>query len=186
MNSRKQKKGSVKLELLASSLIPLILVGGILLIMGATMMKNGMEDEVLSGLLADAMLYRDIGMHQEAPEGDNSVEDLLKANTGVDFTWFEGDTRYATSVVKADGTRPIGTKASDEVIKEVLGSQHTFTSNNTDVAGQKYFVAYAPVIEDGKVTAMAFTGVSREWLSQESPSQPLRATSQRALWPWSS
>lgn len=161
MSAKKQKKIGVKLELLTASLVPLIIVGAVLLIMGAIMMSEGMENEVLDGLLANAYLYRDVALEQDAPEGDNTLEDKLKGDTGVDFTWFEGDTRYATSVVKSDGTRPLGTKASDEVINEVINSRKTFTSENTDVAGAAYFVAYVPVIEDGQVTGMAFAGKPR-------------------------
>ena len=162
MKKKNSKKTSIKKELLFTALVPLILVGVVLLAMGAINMKQGMENEVLDGLLSDATLYRDVAIEQDAPEGDNTLEDRLKADTGVDYTWFEGDTRFATSVVKADGTRPIGTKADDTVIAEVLGKQHTFTSNNTKVAGMDYFVAYVPVIENGKVTGMGFAGKPRE------------------------
>ena len=154
-----KKKTSVKVELLLSSLVPLVVVGTILLIMGAVLMSKGMENEVLDGLLSDAIMYRDIAEEQEVR--DNSLEDRLKADTGIDFTWFDGDTRVSTSVIKTDGSRPIGTKAADTVINAVINGGQTFVSEKTDVAGKDYFVAYAPVMKDGKVVSMAFAGKPR-------------------------
>ena len=71
---KKQKSASIKSELLMASLIPLLLVGTVILVMGAVMMKKGMEEQVLDGLLANAMMYRDAACEQDAPEGDNTLE----------------------------------------------------------------------------------------------------------------
>ncbi|WP_408072188.1 methyl-accepting chemotaxis protein [Butyrivibrio sp. JL13D10] len=118
------------------------------------------EQEVLKGLLASAYTYKDIGKQiTDRSAGDNSVETQLKQVAGYDFTWFDGNTRKNSSL----GSDVIGTKAADTVIQEVINNGNTFTSKNTQVAGTSYFVAYVPVKDDtGKVTSMAFTGVSRK------------------------
>ncbi|MCR5404220.1 MAG: cache domain-containing protein [Butyrivibrio sp.] len=154
------KKGfSVKQRMLAITLIPSILITIALLITGISFMKSGVEGEVLKGLLSSAYTYKDIAGHlTDRAAGDNETEVSLKQNSGYDFTWFEGDTRKNSSL----GSSVIGTKAADTVIKAVINGGQTFTSTNTQVAGNPYFVAYVPVKdESGRVVAMAFTGVSR-------------------------
>lgn len=154
-----KKMFTVRARMMLITLLPAIIIGIAMLITGILFMKSGMEEEILKGLLSSAYAYRDTGISNSSREaGDNKIEQLLKSQTGFDFTWFEGDTRKNSSL----GSNVIGTKAADAVIKEVIGNKNTFTSTNTQVAGQPYFVAYVPFIEDGKVSGMAFTGVSRE------------------------
>ncbi len=154
----KRFKLGIKVELLMQAAIPLLIVGiSILTIMGISM-KNSLESQVLKSLTNACYLYSDYANTIETPENDNTLEDMMKKQTGYDFTWFKDGKRYSTSVVKADGSRPIGTPAADEVIAAVMNEKKVFTSKNTDVAGAKYFVAYVPMIQaDGSVD-MAFAG----------------------------
>lgn len=162
---KKSTLKSVKVRILSIALIPALAIGIALLITGIMFMKEGMEDEIIKGLLSSAYAYRDAGLDiTDREAGDNSVEENLKRSTGYDFTWFEGDTRKNSSL----GSSVIGTKAADTVIEAVMKKGETFTSKNTVVAGTDYFVAYVPVKDDvGKTIAMAFTGVSRESVEQK-------------------
>ena len=154
---------SVKLKLLGMVILPVMLLGVVASFLAATSVQNGMEDEVLNGLKAASKMYRDIKIADGEAFEENTLEDKLKTDTGYDFTWFDGDTRVCTSVVKADNTRPIGTQAAPEVVTECLTGGNDFTSTSTDVAGQDYMVAYCVVKDDaGKNVGMAFSGVSRE------------------------
>jgi methyl-accepting chemotaxis protein len=155
-----KKKGlSVKVRIIAFTVIPSVVLTIAMLITGITFMKTGMEDEVLKGLLSSAYTYKDIACHEvQRAAGDNDIESTLKSETGYDFTWFDGDSRKNSSL----GASVIGTKAADTVISAVIRGGKTFTSTNTQVAGKPYFVAYVPYSENGKVVGMAFTGVSRD------------------------
>ena len=155
-----KQKLSVRVRIMAFTVIPSVILTVTMLIMGVSFMKGGMEEEVLKGLMASAYTYKDIAIHMTDREaGDNETETMLKNSTGYDFTWFEGDTRKNSSL----GSSVIGTKASDAVIKAVINGGNTFSSMKTPVAGKDYFVAYVPVTDEtGKVSAMAFAGVSRE------------------------
>lgn len=159
------KKFSVKTKILLVSILPAILVGVCLLVLGIQFMKSGMEEEILKGLLSSAYVYKDVGVNVVDREaGDNELESNFKKDTGYDFTWFEGDTRKNSSL----GEKVIGTQAADTVIDAVIKGKKTFTSTNTQVAGTAYFVAYVPVFDDsGNVAAMAFTGVSRESVNSQ-------------------
>ncbi|MEE3467412.1 MAG: methyl-accepting chemotaxis protein [Eubacterium sp.] len=153
---------SVKMKLLGMVALPIVVLGVIASILAMTSIRGGMEDEVLNGLKAASKMYRDIKTVEGDKYEENTLEDKLKNDTGYDFTWFEGDTRAATSVVKADNTRPIGTQAAPEVITECLNGGADFVSTNTDVAGAAYCVAYCVVKDDaGKNVGMAFTGSPR-------------------------
>lgn len=153
------KRISIKTQLMLLSVIPVILIGGILLFISAIKLKTGMMNEALDGLMSSVELYKTEILSTSRDLTTNELEDEYKAVTGYDFTRFEGDTRATTSVIKSDGTRPIGTKAAPEVIDAVINNGQRFTSDNTDVAGQKYCVAYTPIKDNtGKVIGMAFAG----------------------------
>ncbi|MBO6137061.1 MAG: cache domain-containing protein [Lachnospiraceae bacterium] len=163
------KKGiSIRVQLLMMAILPVLIVGVVLTVMSAIFIKNGMESEVEEGLMAVVEEYEDILEDvPEREEGDNALEDELKADTGYDFTQFKGDTRAHTSVVKPDGTRPIGTQATPEIISTVIGGKQKTSNMNTDVAGQRYAVAYVPIIKDGAVEGMAFAGKPYASVSKE-------------------
>ncbi|MBQ7563159.1 MAG: cache domain-containing protein [Lachnospiraceae bacterium] len=162
------KKGnvSIKIKLLALSLVPLLIVGIVACVASATMIRRGMEDEILEALDNVSKFYRDSRLNMQETLGDqmeveypeNTYEDELKRDVGYDFTWFEGDTRAKTSVVTSDGKRPIGTQAASEVISEVIGKGNSFQDDDTMVAGTPYYVAYQPVKSGGQVVGMAFVG----------------------------
>lgn len=61
--------------------------------------------------IRDGSLYKgDVRMNENF-----ELVDLIGSLTGDTVTIFQGDTRVATCVRKADGTRAIGTKVSDKV-----------------------------------------------------------------------
>lgn len=155
----KKKSLSIKAQLLLMSVLPVVLIGVVLLLVISSKLKRGMMDEALEGLMAAAELYEEQIVSTERDLTTNEIEDECKAVTGYDFTRFEGDTRASTSVVKADGSRPIGTQAAPEVVEAVLKKGQQFTSEKTDVAGAEYCVAYTPIKDaSGKITGMAFAG----------------------------
>ncbi len=154
----KGKRVSIKAKLVALSLVPLLLVGIVAGIVSALSIRSGMEREVLDGLAATAKFYRDARLNSLELYTENEFEDKLKKEVGYDFTWFEGDTRAHTSVITAEGKRPIGTQAASEVIAAVINGGQPFTDDNTMVAGSPYCVAYEPVKENGTVVGMAFVG----------------------------
>jgi len=156
------KRLNVKLQLLIMTLVPMFIIGIVLTTISVTTLRKNMMKEALDGLQAACNLYRQEVITTSRDLTTNELEDEYKAVTGYDFTRFEGDTRAATSVVKTDGTRPIGTKAAPEVVTAVITGNKEYTSEKTDVAGQSYCVAYSPIMTDGKVTGMAFAGKPRK------------------------
>ena len=157
-----KKKFGIKLQLILLSALPVLLVSLVILVIMSTSMKSALEKEAINGLLNACHLYGDIGNNTDGAEGDNTLEDMLKSKTGYDYTWFVDGKRYSTSVVTDNGSRPIGTAAADEVINAVMKNKQQFTSNNTNVAGKEYFVAYVPMVQEDGSVDMAFAGSPRE------------------------
>lgn len=156
----KKRKGlSVRGQLLCMSVIPIFIIGVVLTVISMVKLRSGMLEEAMDGLLASAKLFREELLTTSRDLTTNELEDEYKSVTGYDFTRFEGDIRASTSVVKSDGTRPVGTQAASSVIDAVLYKGQDFTDPDTEVAGMSYCVAYAPIKDEkGSVTGMAFAG----------------------------
>lgn len=94
--------------------------------------------------------------------------DGLKNNTELEYTIFWGDTRIATTVIKAGTTeRAVGTKASDQVIETVLKKGENFLAENIDIQGANYYGYYVPLKNsDGSVVGMIFTGTKADVISK--------------------
>lgn len=87
----------------------------------------------------------------------------IKNGTGIDVSYFQGDTRYITTITGTDGNAIKGTKAAPEVVSAVLYSGTDFYSDNVEVNGVRYFGYYMPVSNDnGIIYGMTFAGKSRE------------------------
>lgn len=98
---------------------------------------------------------------------DTGIVDIIKENTGSLATIFIGDTRVATNVTKADGSRATGTKAEDKVVEEVLKSGNTY-KGTADVAGKKCQTMYMPLKDkDGNVIGMWFAGIEESIINRE-------------------
>jgi methyl-accepting chemotaxis protein len=83
--------------------------------------------------------------------GDYSLPDLLKELCGGTATIFMGNVRVSTNVVKADGSRAVGTKlvgpAYDALFKE--GKPYR---GEAKILGVPYFTAYDPIKDAGGET----------------------------------
>lgn len=86
--------------------------------------------------------------------------DVIKKVTGDDASIFLNDTLITTTIQK-DGKRIVGTKASAEVMDNVLEKGQTYYSEN-DIAGVKYYAGYIPIKDRyGKIMGMFFLGIPK-------------------------
>ena len=89
------------------------------------------------------------------------------------LTFFEGDTRYITSVKDDSGKRAEGTKANAEIWNTVKAG-NDYHADKVDIAGHEYYVYYTPVYDEtGTVYGMAFAG-EREEIVDEVKSNMIR------------
>lgn len=98
---------------------------------------------------------------------DTGIVDLIKEKTGSLATIFLGDTRIATNVTKADGSRATGTKAAANVVETVLKGGNDY-KGTADVAGMKCQTLYIPLKDaGGKVIGMWFSGIDNRVINSE-------------------
>ena len=93
--------------------------------------------------------------------------DELKAETGVEYTLFYGDTRMVTTLMGKNGSSRLGGKASGAVIDAVLKGGNIYYSTNVNIEGTRYFGYYVPMENsDGTIAGMCFTGRNADDVSK--------------------
>jgi hypothetical protein len=105
--------------------------------------------------LRDGKLYKG-----ETMMNDNfALIDRIAEMTGNAVTIFQGDTRIATTLKDASGSRVIGTKAAGNVVEAVLKSGRPYIGK-ANVAGTPYQTSYEPVKNSrGEGIGMFFVGI---------------------------
>ena len=95
--------------------------------------------------------------------GWSAPVDEVKRLVGGTATIFSGDQRVSTNVIKADGTRAVGTPlAAGQARDMVLGEGKPFRGE-ADILGQPYFTAYDPIRDDaGNVIGILYVGIPKE------------------------
>ena len=106
--------------------------------------------ERYSWSIESSMLYKGHAYMYE----NYDIVDRISSSTNSFLTVFMGDTIVSTNILKADGTRPIGAKASNKVIENVLKKGNEYISE-TSIAGKKYITKYTPIKDsEGKIIGM--------------------------------
>ena len=91
---------------------------------------------------------------------ENQWLDSLKNSIKCDFTIFSGPTRYATTLIDANGNRLVGTDMAENVQATVIGNGQNYVGM-AQVVGQNYYVNYRPMKDiDGKTVGAYFAGLS--------------------------
>jgi methyl-accepting chemotaxis protein len=91
--------------------------------------------------------------------GDTTMVDAVSRAFGGVATIFLGDTRISTNVLKADGSRALGTKlAAGPVYDAVLGKGRDYLGK-TKILGEDYVAAYRPIKDaSGQTIGVLFVG----------------------------
>lgn len=115
----------LKQKLLMLVIIPLVLIGACIAAISSYLARTAMVQSVETQLRVACESYNgDVYAHKE--------ED-------IDLTVFEGDTRVASSIAGA-----VGTKASPEVVERTIKNHEKFFSTSVNVNGSPYFGYYVP------------------------------------------
>lgn len=82
--------------------------------------------------------------------------DSLKKLTECDVTIFNGNTRYATTIIDpSNNQRVIGTAMSSDIENEVINNKNTYKGKST-IIGKPYYVSYDPMYDCNKNVVGAF------------------------------
>ncbi|HLJ06341.1 MAG TPA: cache domain-containing protein [Acetobacteraceae bacterium] len=171
----RDRLGLVSRLLLSSLLAMLLAVAAVQWLTLRSVQENGLAQAKASLAVSMAMLR-----HEVAPLGNtwkatsdgalllgtaklngrNDVVDAVKDVSGASATIFLGDTRIATNVRNADGSRGVGTKlAAGPARDSVIRDGHAYTGF-TNILGQPYLATYEPIVSAEKQTiGILFVGV---------------------------
>lgn len=160
--------------------VTILLVGFISMFIGLAQFRTGMYNEAKSRLKSSALaamnLYNSQGYgdYQMKADGNvwrgmnfnvsekNSVVDDLKEQTGVDTTFFFGDTAVMTSICNEDGYRWIGMTAGDNIKNYTLSQGAQLWYKNIVIDGKKCHAYIIPITQpsDGTVVGALMASVS--------------------------
>lgn len=176
MEGKKREK-SLYGKLLRMNLIPLFLLVVIITSFSAKSFADALNREVKNGLMdltttimtlyqnlypgdfrmveSEGAIYLLKGEHQI--NGDFTIIDTIKADTGTDITFLYQDIRVITTLKDESGNRLIGTKVNAVVIKDVLEKKQPAFYPNVSIGEKEYFAYYVPLINsDGSCVGMLF------------------------------
>ena len=124
-------KLTIRKKVLFCSLIPLLLLGGIILLIASTIVKGAIIDQVENSLKGTAIATQaaydqNAGTYLQTENGDiwkgsynisqsENLVDTIKQESGMDVTFFYGSQRIMTSAVDKNGDRILGSPAGDKV-----------------------------------------------------------------------
>ena len=167
----------IQYKILMVALGPLAVLGIIIVLLSNARINTVVTNSILTGLKSAAVAVRDTLTYVD--EGDYGFDrnnkfckgefniskspelvDNIKEASDIDITIFYGNIRYMTSLLDSSDNRMIGTRAGDEVVKEVIENGNEYFSRNVDVYGEKYFGYYIPLYNnEGTPVGMVFAGI---------------------------
>lgn len=174
----RKNKGKISHTLQAISMLPLLVLGMIILLIGYHYFTQTMYGEVkssLQGVANETIALIDMtypGDYELVGEdvyqiykGEQDITsayqlvDMIKEYTGLDVTLFYQDTRVLTTIYNRSGERIVRTGAADTIMTEVFKADNAHFYNNAIVNGTAYFSYYTPLHNaDGSVVGMLFVG----------------------------
>ena len=177
-------KLTIRKKVLFCSLIPLLLLGGIILLIASTIVKGAIIDQVENSLKGTAIATQaaydqNAGTYLQTENGDiwkgsynisqsENLVDTIKQESGMDVTFFYGSQRIMTSAVDKNGDRILGSPAGDKVVEKVLNGGEGYFSDNVSMDGIIYYGYYVPVYQKGDNTTpigMVFAGAEKQEIS---------------------
>lgn len=172
---------TIRKKVLVCSLLPLVLLGAIVILVAATIMKGAIIQQVENSLrgtatATQAAYDQNTGSYLETKNGDvwkgsynisqsDNLVDTIKEESGMEVTFFYGNKRIMTSAKDKDGNRILQSEAGEKIQKEVLGAGHEYFSENVSIEGTMYYGYFTPVYQpDDKSTpiGMVFAGSPKQ------------------------
>ena len=158
-------KFTIRKKIFLCSIIPLLLLGGIVILVAATIVKGAIIDQVENSLRGTAIATQaaydqNTGSYLQTENGDvwkgsynvsqsENLVDTIKEESGMEVTFFYGAKRIMTSAKDKDGNRVLQSEAGEVVQKEVLQGGKEYFSDNVSIEGTIYYGYFAPVYQSG-------------------------------------
>ena len=170
-------KFTLRKKITCMAMIPILIVGISVLMASTSSVTTMVNKEIKNQLNAAAMVgikhyqddstadyYRDtnnILYKGVVPiDGNNTVVEMIKSYSGIDATFFFGETRIATTIKDKSGTLLIGTTMGEEAYDQIYNKGETYFTKNSELGGEPYYGYYIPITQPstGEIVACFFTG----------------------------
>ncbi len=94
--------------------------------------------------------------------GNPAAVDAITGLVGGAATIFAGDTRVATTLKNADGSRAVGTRLDPGPVYDAVLNRGLPYRGEAKILGEPYYTAYDPIKDpSGKVVGILYTGLSQ-------------------------
>ena len=164
--AKKTSKGiTIKLALLLIGLVPIVTLAIALSLYSCVNLSNEVKEEVFAKLEVAAQQVNEYFIYDVQANGFIDYEEYADheyiesgQSLDIEMTVFEKNTRFMTSLKKEDGTYNEGTVAGEGIWEQVSKGEN-YTSDDTVIGGETYYVCYVPMYNaDGTVWGMGFAG----------------------------
>ncbi len=118
-------------------------------------------DSILSGYGAPSRKGDELYFGSTLINGNFEPVDKVKTVVGGTATVFLGDQRVATNVMKADGSRAVGTKLAPGPAYDSVFKQHQTYRGEANILGETYLTIYEPIVSGDEVLGIAYVGVKK-------------------------
>ena len=179
----KKKSGKLFINLMTLSVLPLLILGAIILVLGTHRFTGALYENIKNELVhtaADANTLMDTlypgDYHLEGTNAlslykgdaditnDNTIVDIIHGNTGYEITLYYADTRILTSF----GSEYTGTAAPELIVNDVLNTGKPALYDNALIGITKYFAYYMPLMNsDGSTVGMLAIAASRDEVDRQ-------------------
>lgn len=172
---------NIKKKILAITICPVLILGVVSMFIINTLVKKSVMNEIedaLKGTAAATLAAYDqnTGDYMQSSNGDiwkgsynisksENLVDRIKSNTGMDVTFFYGDERIMTSAKDADGSRVLGSRASERIVEKVLNGGEEYFSHAVSIEGTLNYGYFMPVYQndsDSQIIGMVFVGTDKQ------------------------
>lgn len=174
MSASQKTTTSIKRKMLSVALLPIVVLGAMVVIFGILLLYRSYTESIQEELASatnvllnclDLTIEGDYSYENDMLlKGDLNLTDSImlyrvKENSQIDTTIFGQDTRVLTTVEDENGISAVGTKASQNVINEVLQKGNHYYSDRLDINGVAYVGYYMPLKNsDQSIVGMVFAG----------------------------
>ena len=147
-------KLTIRKKIFLCSLVPVCLLGAIVIFAAATFVRGSIIEQVKKSLQGTAVATlaaydQNSGEYMEAENGaiwkgsynisqSENLVDTIKAESGMDVTFFYGSRRIMTSALDQNGSRILGSPAGDLIVEKVLKGGEEYFSENVSMDGTLY------------------------------------------------
>jgi len=170
----KKKKKRIRAELMLVVILPIILLGIAISVVGILLISNQYTENIFAELKTSTdvlvsgmdLMVRGDYSYDNGVIKKGSVDIIgtdmfydIKQRNNVDTTIFWGSTRVLTTIEGKDGEYLTKTRADKDIAERVLLHGEECSVNNVEIGGRSYIAFYRPLINtDGSIVGMIFAG----------------------------